>query len=80
MPKNSSTCDPTTREASNRKKLLIATRPARALRSASVRNRVRPRKSGALPTGLMMGNRVAKQSRNVLAKLFIRDPVRALSD
>ena len=63
MPKNSRTCDPMSSEASNRKKLLIATRPASALRSLFVRDRDRLRKSGMLPTGNGKQGRITKQER-----------------
>jgi hypothetical protein len=55
--------------------LLIATRRASAVRSASVQEDVRARKIGAVPTGFRIGNNPAKTSRNALAKAVIAEKV-----
>jgi hypothetical protein len=56
MPKNTSKCEPTNIDPIKRKMLLIATLRASAWRSLSETVSVRPRKIGALPIGLMIGN------------------------
>ena len=59
MPKKTRTWEPISRDASNSTKLLIATPRARVCRSAGVLVWVRPRNSGAQPSGLITGNRAA---------------------
>ena len=56
MPKNASTCEPTTIEPSSKRMLFTPTARASAGRSDAATPRVRRTNSGALLTGSTIGN------------------------